>query len=237
MSKIYFFRHAQASIGAANYDVLSPKGELQAVELGQYLANKQFQFDTIYVGPLRRQQHTYEIVKSVFDKQNLPLPEPTTLDGLKEHEATTAMKLAMPDLIQNDPFIRKVWEESEANPKLKKSAMMKCFQYFIGEWANGRYNVDGILPWAEFRKDVKEGLQTILKNTDSGQNIAAFTSGGTISSITAEALQIENQERITALNYSIRNTSFTSFFYSKGQFNLLGFNELPHLSEEMITFV
>ena len=40
MSKIYLFRHAQASIGKANYDVLSPKGELQAEELGKFLCEE-----------------------------------------------------------------------------------------------------------------------------------------------------------------------------------------------------
>ena len=40
MSKIYLFRHAQASIGKANYDVLSPKGELQAAELGKFLCKE-----------------------------------------------------------------------------------------------------------------------------------------------------------------------------------------------------
>ena len=37
MSKIYFFRHAQASLGSDNYDILSKKGELQALYLGKYL--------------------------------------------------------------------------------------------------------------------------------------------------------------------------------------------------------
>ena len=40
MSKIYFFRHAQASLGSDNYDVLSEKGELQALELGNTLLVK-----------------------------------------------------------------------------------------------------------------------------------------------------------------------------------------------------
>ena len=40
MSKIYLFRHAQASIGKADYDVLSAKGEKQAGELGKYLCKK-----------------------------------------------------------------------------------------------------------------------------------------------------------------------------------------------------
>ncbi|MFT4762686.1 MAG: hypothetical protein ACI9LN_004674, partial [Saprospiraceae bacterium] len=31
--------------------------------------------------------------------------------------------------------------------------------------------------------------------------------------------------------------SFSSFLFSKGIFNLLSFNELPHLEKEMVTFV
>ena len=50
MSKIYFFRHAQASLGSDNYDVLSKKGELQALELVKYLVANKYKFDKIYVG-------------------------------------------------------------------------------------------------------------------------------------------------------------------------------------------
>lgn len=237
MSKIYFFRHAQASLGAVNYDVLSPKGELQAAELGNYLAGKKYNFDKIYVGPLRRQQHTFEIVKDVFDKKKLSMPDPIILDGLKEHRGTGAMKLVMPNLVKTNPFFKKLWEEGEANPALKNANMMKGFQHFIQEWAEGNIQAEGILPWADFRRDVKNGLNHILENTGSGETIAAFTSGGTISSITAESLNMADQKRIATMNFTIRNTSFTSFFFSKNQFNLFGFNELPHLSEEMTTFV
>lgn len=52
MSKIYLFRHAQASIGKANYDVLSPKGESQAAELGEFLCKEKLVFDKVYVGNL-----------------------------------------------------------------------------------------------------------------------------------------------------------------------------------------
>ena len=67
--------------------------------------------------------------------------------------------------------------------------------------------------------------------------MGVFTSGGTISSITAESLNINDELKIADLNFSIRNTSFTTFLYSKEAFNLLSFNELPHLEKDMITFV
>ena len=71
MSKIYLFRHAQASIGKANYDVLSTKGEKQAAELGKYLCNKKLIFDKVYVGNLQRQKHTQEIVAKEYKNSRL----------------------------------------------------------------------------------------------------------------------------------------------------------------------
>ncbi len=237
MSKIYFFRHAQASFGAANYDELSPKGEQQSVELGNYLVAKQFSFDKIYLGPLKRQQHTFEIVKSIYDKNNLSLPEPIIEKGLFEHEGHKAMSKILPKLVETNPQVKKLVEQAKDNPARTRANSLLIFQRFLDEWVEGKIDVEGILPWKDFRKEVKTGLDNILDKTGSGETIAAFTSGGTISSITAEAMQIMNEKRVIALNFSHRNTAFTSFYYSRGQFNLLGFNEIPHLEESMITFV
>ncbi|MFT5386039.1 MAG: hypothetical protein ACI81W_003451, partial [Saprospiraceae bacterium] len=46
-----------------------------------------------------------------------------------------------------------------------------------------------------------------------------------------------DQTKVAELNYAVRNTSVSRFLYSNGEFNLLSFNEVPHLEEEMITFV
>jgi len=237
MSKIFFFRHAQASLGADNYDVLSKKGELQALELGKYLVKKKYLFDKIYVGSLQRQQHTYEIVSEVFKKNKLEIPNPIILKGLNEHQATEAMKIEMPKMIISDPLIKKLWNEIELYPEKKKVNLMLGFKYFLNLWAKDKIFVNGVISWKDFRNNVKKGLTIILKNTKNNQKIGVFTSGGTISSITAESLNINDELKIVDLNFSIRNTSFTTFLYSKETFNLLSFNELPHLEKDMITFV
>lgn len=237
MSKIYFFRHAQASFGADNYDELSAKGKLQSLELGKYLISKKQHFDRVYVGPLRRQQHTFEIVKKVYDENNLFLPKPILEKGLLEHNGHKAMEHMLPTLIKTVPFVKELVEQINANPERKKANSLIIFQYFLNEWAEGRMNVEGILPWKAFRNEVKKGLNSILNDTGSGENIAAFTSGGTIASITAESLKIKYEKRVVALNFSHRNTAYTSFFYSKNELNLFEFNQLSHLKEELITFV
>ncbi len=237
MSKIYFFRHAQASLGSDNYDILSKKGELQAQELGKYLVDKKYKFDKIYVGELTRQQHTCKIVSEVYKKNNLTFPKSIILKGLNEHQATEAMKIEIPKMIVSDPYIKKLWKEIESDPKKKNGNLMLGFEYFLKLWVEDKIKVNGIIPWKNFRENVRKALKIILDNTKKSQNIGVFTSGGTISSISAESLKLSDEKKIAGLNFSIRNTSFTSFLFSKNQFNLLSFNELPHLEKEMITFV
>ncbi len=237
MSKIHFFRHAQASFMADDYDKLSAHGEMQAVELGKYLVAKGKHFDKIFVGPLKRQQHTYQIVADVFAKHNKEIPEAIIIEGLKEHSGTEAMHASMPELIENHPTVKKWLAEVKENPKLKRRNNLLAFQYFMDIWAEGKINPEGIETWTDFRKSVRNGLKTILKNTEKKETIGVFTSGGTISAIAAESLKMQDEKRVLSLNFSIRNTSFSTFFYSKNQFNLLSLNEIPHLSDEMITFV
>ena len=49
MSKLFFFRHGQASAGSENYDQLSEKGKEQARLLGGYLCQGDIKFDRIFV--------------------------------------------------------------------------------------------------------------------------------------------------------------------------------------------
>lgn len=237
MSKIYLFRHAQASFGADNYDALSEKGMEQTVLLGNYLAAKKFKFDKVFVGPLQRQQHTFDIVKNIYAKNNLPIPEPILVNGLREHVGHIALDKGIPELQKTVPFIKEMLAKMKANPKRARANRLLMFQQFMDQWVEGKIEVEGVVSWKEFRQDVREGLRTILDSTGSGETNAAFTSGGTISSIAAEALNITEERSVASLNFSIRNTSYSSFFYSKGRFNLLSLNEIPHLPEEMVTFV
>lgn len=237
MSKIIFFRHAQASYLADDYDQLSPKGVEQSAALGNYLVKEQIHFDKIFVGPLRRQQQTYDVVAKQFREDDQTIVGGTCLGELKEHQGPEAVRKAYPQLLAEVPKVSKWYREMTENPALKKRNTLLIFQYFMEEWVMGRYVLDDIEPWSTFRSEVKKGLKTILDSTDKGETIGVFTSGGTISCMVAEALQLQNEQQIAALNFSVRNTSFTTFLSSNSTFNLLSFNELPHLKKAMITFV
>lgn len=237
MSDIFFIRHAQASFGAANYDKLSEKGIQQAKDLGKYLAQEEWHFDQVFCGPLERQIHTCDEVEKAYIEKALIFPQRQILLELKEHSATEAMKMALPRLIENDPFVQKLQEDAAKNHERVKGNTMKIFQYFMEGWVNGKIEVPEYESWKAFRIAVREGLAKILNKVEKGQKVAAFTSGGTISCILAESLKMTDEERIVAMNLSIRNTAINQWKYSRGQFNLFSLNHLPHLTDEMITFV
>ena len=236
MSKIYLFRHAQASLGSDNYDVLSSKGELQAAELGKYLCKEKLVFDKIYVGDLRRQQHTLEIVSKKYNESVIAIPKPIVLKDLNEHQATEAMKIEFPKMI-NDPYLKSLKDKIENNPKKQHTYMILGFKYFLHKWVKNEIIIEGIIPWEKFRFNSVNALRLILNETKKGETIGVFSSGGTISSIVSEVLKINNEIVVADLNFSVRNTSFSSLLYSNKEINLLSFNELPHLKDDMITFV
>lgn len=237
MSKLYFFRHGQASLGASNYDVLSSKGREQAKILGKYLATNNLQFDRTFVGPLARQKDTYKAVFDSYDQEQMSFPKAKVVAGLKEHRGIETMKKALPELLEKNSFLRKLHKSSQENPDLAKTNMLLSFQYFLREWAAGNIVVEDMPTWAEFREEVRQGLSLILSQTGKGENIAVFSSGGTISAITAECLGLTSEKKVADLNFSIRNTAWTTFLYSNEKFNLLTFNELPHLDKELTTFI
>ncbi|RMG86828.1 MAG: histidine phosphatase family protein [Bacteroidetes bacterium] len=237
MSQIIFFRHAQASYLSDDYDQLSPKGEQQARALGAYLVAEHILFDKVYVGPLKRQKHTFEIVADLYARHGLPMPDPAFLPELREHSGPEALRIALPQLINDHPKIREWQAAAQANPALRKRNALLSFQYFMEIWAEGKIEVPGVESWAAFRQNVRKGLHKILAETGRGEQVGAFTSGGTISAISAEALSIADEKRVTAINFSIRNTSFSTFLYARTQFNLLSLNEIPHLPKDLITFV
>jgi broad specificity phosphatase PhoE len=158
------------------------------------------------------------------------------LEGLNEHQATEAMKIEMPKMV-NDKYLKSLKEKFIKNPEKKHSFMMLGFKYFLHKWVNNEIIVEGIIPWKEFRKNSINALNKIKSETKKGEQIAVFSSGGTISSMIGKVLGIEDEIVIADLNFSVRNTSFSKLLYSNKETNLLTFNELPHLRDEMITFV
>ena len=238
MGQIYCIRHAQASYLSDNYDQLSPMGESQAKALGEYLFSKGIGFDRVYVGPLVRQVHTCEIVGGTLDGLNgRDFPAPIPMEALREHEGPQALRKALPNLLKSVSQLQKWHAEMEADPTLQRKNSLLSFEYFINEWVDGKIQVPDVEPWLAFRSKVSKGLAAVLEKAKKGENIALFTSGGTIAALVGEVMKLQDQKQIASLNFNCRNCSISSFLFSPARLSLLSFNEVPHLPEEMHTFV
>jgi hypothetical protein len=58
VSELFLVRHAQASLGNADYDKLSELGHRQAEWLGEYFAARNIQFDQVVTGGMTRHRET-----------------------------------------------------------------------------------------------------------------------------------------------------------------------------------
>src|SRR4249920_1637328 len=79
-------RHGQASAGAADYDCLSERGELQSRRLGRWLADSGHRFDAVLVGGMRRHRQTFEAIAQAYVERGMPLPTPQTDGDLDEFD-------------------------------------------------------------------------------------------------------------------------------------------------------
>lgn len=243
MSKLLLIRHAQASFMAKNYDQLSEKGYEQSRHLGQYLVEQGTVLDKIYVGPLKRHQQTLQMVQEAYAANGISLPEPVILQGLIEHQGPKVVRTILPEVVKEDELLAKWEAEIKADNTLYKKNYLRMFHHILEAWAAGSFDhlhPEDLQAWPIFRAGVKRALEKMIEDSkhESGLTIAAFTSGGTIAASMGHILGMTDEKRIMELNGVVQNTAISEFWFSKNKsLTLKSFNALPHLVEDMVTFV
>jgi len=236
MSKLLLIRHAQASFLAKDYDNLSNKGLEQSTILGEYLADRGESFDAIYVGTLRRQQQTYQQVKSVYLSKGLTIPEPTVLKELNEYEGMSTMVEVKAQLMFHHPQF-KVWFEEMAVQASHKTKMKMTVAY-LHLWATNTLGFDlpaGSQTWANFQNTAQLGLKKIMTGNEKSKSIAAFSSGGCIAAMLSKIVGTNDPGKAMGFNLVMLNTAISEILFSGNRLSMKSFNTLPHLQEDMIT--
>ncbi len=242
MSRLLYFRHAQASYGKADYDQLSKKGYRQSEHLGNHLVTQGITFDHIYLGPLKRHRQTLSKVQAAYQDAGLDLPDPIEMKELEEHRGPEVLKSVLHILAEEDELIGQWEAERKSNPAMNIKNGLLIFDRAMELWATGAINhhhPDEFLNWSEFRIQVKRGYDQILDQhkEESGLTIGLFTSGGTISATMGHVLGIEQDRNIIRLNGIVQNTSISEVLFSGHRVTLKSFNEVPHLPADLKTYV
>jgi broad specificity phosphatase PhoE len=239
--KIYLVRHGQASLGAADYDNLSPLGEQQAERLGKYFASRGVAFDAVYAGTLRRHAQTYAAILRGFEGSMDARPQGTWLTdrqalqsniraalrpGLNEYDSDAVIgAIATPEHIAA--------MKSPTSPDGYKQHFA-ALRRGIGAWMRGDAQPAGMSSYADFAGGVMRVLDEVracMWSADSTVNtVLISSSGGPLSSAVAQVLGLSHEAGIE-LNMRMRNTAVSELIVTPKRCVLLTFNTLPHLDD------
>lgn len=231
MGSIYLIRHGQASFGADDYDVLSPVGVRQAEVLGEHLEQLGIAFDRCISGSLRRQQHTANAaLQRMSSAPTLDIDE-----AFNEFDADAVIRSLLPDLLPEEPEALHILRNGAQN----RSEFQRLFAKLIRRWISDEHDKPGVQSWQAYVEQVESGLRRILEQAGSKQNIAVFTSGGTITALLRLITGVP-AEKAFELNWQIVNTSLSHLKFRGSEVSLASFNSHVHLqllkAPELITY-
>nr|WP_242455003.1 histidine phosphatase family protein [Pseudomonas sp. MS19] len=235
VGSIYLIRHGQASFGADNYDKLSDIGIRQAEVVGEYLAQLGVTLDRCISGDLQRQQHTATSALSKLHSAGIAVPDHEINAAFNEFDADAVVRALLPGILQDEPEALDIMR----NAAQHRAEFQRLFSLLIMRWVSGEYDIAGLQSWSAFVEQVQGGLQGLLDSAQSKQNIAVFTSGGTITAL----LHLITGLPVAAafeLNWQIVNTSLSCLKFRGNSVQLASFNSHAHLqllkAPQLITY-
>ncbi|CAG8868722.1 hypothetical protein PS627_03104 [Pseudomonas fluorescens] len=235
MGSIYLIRHGQASFGADDYDVLSPVGVQQSQALGEHLVQLGLRLDRCLAGDLRRQQDTARLTLQCLHDAGRPVPAIETDPAFNEFDAEGVIRALLPGLLPEEPAAPHVL----GNVLQNRSEFQRLFALMVQRWHDGDHPSDGLESWQAFTARVDGGLQRVLEQAGNGENIAIFTSGGTIAALLHLVTRISPSQAF-ALNWQIINTSLSQLKYRGRDVALASFNSQAHVqllrAPELVTY-
>jgi broad specificity phosphatase PhoE len=212
-------RHAQASLGADNYDQLSARGVHQAERLGAWWARRALRLDALWCGPLQRQVDTARHLVRAAASLGWRLPAPVVLEEFRE--------LAVGPLMQQvSPQLQKLTPASDAQAHV-------VLAHVLDAWAGASVDIGPLESFDQFEGRVRQGL---ARAAASGGQVAVVTSVGPIAMTTRQALGLE-RGRTMKLGFGIGNSSVSEFGCMSGDLSLRSFNDLGHLDRHEITYL
>jgi broad specificity phosphatase PhoE len=221
MGHLYFVRHGQASLGAADYDQLSPLGAKQSQRLGEHWHAQGMRFDAVITGTMKRHAQTLAGIQHGMNTQHAALTWP----GLDEYDAEAVIRAIQPGEL------------------VKPTDSEGYKQYFrllrdgLAQWMAGVISPHGMRSYVEFVQGVTSALDHVRQHHEG--NVLLVSSGGPIATAVAHVLHTSPETSIE-LNMRMRNSAVTEFSFNPKRHSLLSFNNLPHLEtpshKDWITF-
>jgi len=210
MGQLYLVRHGQASLGADDYDQLSPLGAQQSQRLGEHWRAQGLQFDAVITGTLKRHAQTLHGIQQGLGSSHEPLLWP----GLNEYDSEAVIRT-----IQKGPLTKPTTPEGYREH-------FRLLRDGLTQWMAGVVSPQGMPSYVDFVQGVSSALDHVRQNHDG--NVLLVSSGGPIATAVAQVLQLRPETSIE-LNLRIRNSAVSEFNFNPKRHSLISFNTITHL--------
>lgn len=234
MSTLLLVRHGQASLGAPDYDVLSPLGIVQAGRVGDYLARMITVPTAIYCGPLVRQRDTATHMVTAARAAGASFPDPVVLPGLEEYPAIAIMQRHLQRLTERDPELAPhvgSLTQHERGSVEHRRAFELAFTRIMRTWHDARLDEDPeIESHAAFQSRVEHTIRGMFAAHGRGATILAVTSAGPIGVALKLGLGTDSWSGLKA-SFVVANASLTELKSRGDEPTLTSFNALPHFQD------
>ncbi len=213
---ILLIRHAQASFGAADYDVLSERGHQQAAALVDGLRRRRIAADRVISGGLRRQQDTAAQCAAALGLQvavDRRFDEYDDRDVLTHHARVSAG-------LEHHPGDR----------ALSSRDFQGILNGALRKWIETGADGPSRQPWPQFLDRLEAALADVATGLGKGQTALVVSSGGAIAALATTLLRLP-AESLIAFNHVSVNTGISKLAVGRGGTTLVSFNEHAHLDE------
>lgn len=226
MAVVWLVRHAQASFGEDDYDVLSPVGERQAGVLGRRLASLA-RVDRLVHGGLRRQAHTAELCLDAVTRARAD-GRPVEVEDARwdEYDHRELLAASLATEADQQAFAAELAEAPD-----RRRAFQARFEEAVTRWVEGADDGDYAEPYPAFRARVRAALDALVADLVRSETAVVVTSGGVIGAVVADHLGLD-AAGWAALNRVIVNTSVTKLVAGRRGVTLVTVNDHAHLETE-----
>jgi broad specificity phosphatase PhoE len=215
MTQVFLVRHAQASLGADNYDQLSAHGHLQAQALGEHWRALGLSFDYVVYGTLLRHRQTLQGILQGLGLNEQDLPSHTRA-GLNEYDSEAVIATA-----HFGELIRPTTPEGY-------KAHFRTLRAGLKLWMQAAAQPVGMPSYITFAQGVMQALNECRDL--SAQRVLVISSGGPISTAIGEVLQLSHDDRIE-MNLRLRNTAVNELLLTPKRMSIVSWNNLAHLEK------
>jgi broad specificity phosphatase PhoE len=214
---VLLVRHAQASFGSEDYDVLSPVGRDQTAILVAALARRGMKVTRLLSGSARRQRETAEPFAAQLGlsvEADRRWNEYET-EAVLAHHGTAAVGL------------------DGAGPggrEITSREFQAVLDGALADWVASGAASGAVQTWPDFLESRVAALDELAASLGAGETGVAFSSGGVIAALGSQLLG-GDPVLFPRLNRVLVNTGVTKLAVGRGGISLVSFNEHAHIDD------